>query len=191
MRINRLNNNHFEDNKYLFDLCVRVRELEIKLFWQRSLYFIAFIVATFSGIGIFYNSCERNYLILWGISFFGYICSLIWFFASKGSKFWQENWEQKVAKDFKQKYSSIFTDIQPLMNKGILGAGRFSVSRLATLLSLVVTLVFLCLQTIFVYNLQETKITKILLLLFCSLIPIIIIILTCTSDIKGHIKDER
>jgi hypothetical protein len=78
------------------------RDFEIGNFWKRSLYFGGFIAIIFNGyVEVATGKSSGNikpayldlYLILLGIIF-----STAWILAIKGSKQWQENWEEHIDK---------------------------------------------------------------------------------------------
>ena len=79
-----------------------IRQFEIRLYWQRSLFFWGFILALFGGLGLLLtaedpgeNQLKINYIIF-GIASLGFFISFAWFHIERGSKFWQENWELHI-----------------------------------------------------------------------------------------------
>lgn len=118
----------------LFDISLRIRNFEIELFWKRSLFFWGFIASAFVGFAALYDK-NSFYSII--IAHFGLICSLCWTLLNRGSKFWQENWERKVADTKLSKYHELFTTIEPIEKHKffILRARKFSVSKLTIGLS--------------------------------------------------------
>ncbi|WLD94624.1 hypothetical protein [Alkalihalobacillus sp. AL-G] len=116
-----------------FEVSLQTRNFEIELFWKRSLFFWGFIASAFIG---FANLFDKNFYLSIIIANFGFICSLCWTLVNRGSKFWQENWESKVADKELSKYSKLFTEIEPVQNKfPLLQARKYSVSKLAIGLS--------------------------------------------------------
>lgn len=77
-----------------------IRKFEIELYWKRATYFWTFIGAAFVSYGAFHNSTRANdlerELILVLIACIGLVFSVAWHCVNKGSKFWQENWENHV-----------------------------------------------------------------------------------------------
>jgi hypothetical protein len=66
------------------------------------------------------------------ISCFGLVCSIGWALQNRGSKYWQEAWEQKVMQVEKDVLGvSLFANTEDVMEKGLWGARKYSVSRLA------------------------------------------------------------
>jgi hypothetical protein len=76
-----------------------IRKFEIDLYWKRAAYFWTLIGADLVGYGALQVSATQNertdnLSIL--LSCMGIIFSFAWFCVSKGSKQWQENWENHV-----------------------------------------------------------------------------------------------
>src|ERR1017187_1584406 len=74
-----------------------IRKFEIELYWKRATYFWAFIGATFAGYGAaqaFSVAARTDLSVL--VSSLGVVFSFGWFCVNKGSKHWQENWENHV-----------------------------------------------------------------------------------------------
>ncbi len=80
-------------DKEKFKVSLETRNFEIELFWKRSLFFWGFIASAF----LAFASLEKdnsNYAIV--IANFGMVCSFAWTLANRGSKFWIDNWEDKL-----------------------------------------------------------------------------------------------
>ena len=75
----------------LFETATDTRKFEIDLFWKRSLFFWGFIAAAFAG----YATVKESLFALI-LACFGLACSVIWTLGNRGSKYWQEAWEEKV-----------------------------------------------------------------------------------------------
>lgn len=75
-----------------------IRKFEIELYWKRAAYFWTFIGAAFVAYGVFYkaNLDTEKQFILVVIACVGLVFSVAWHCVNKGSKFWQENWENHV-----------------------------------------------------------------------------------------------
>jgi len=71
-----------------------IRKFEIELYWKRAAYFWAFIGASFVGYGTFLDKKQEHALLL--TACIGFVFSVAWHCVNKGSKFWQENWENHV-----------------------------------------------------------------------------------------------
>jgi len=78
-----------------------IRRFEIELYWKRATYFWTFIGAAFVGYATFFNVSSstqnsKSEFILILIACIGLVFSVAWHCVNKGSKFWQENWENHV-----------------------------------------------------------------------------------------------
>lgn len=88
-----------------------IRQFEIQLFWTRGTYYWAFILAAFTAhftllsplltgdppllsLSQVYNLPRFSLFALTVTAFLCYFFSLCWVLMNKGSKFWQENWEE-------------------------------------------------------------------------------------------------
>lgn len=94
--------NNFDEKKLeeAFQIALDTRKFEIDLYWKRTSYFVLFIGAVFVG---YYrvlpingsSDSEKEWLLLL-LSSLGFLLSLLWYMANRGSKFWQENWEAHI-----------------------------------------------------------------------------------------------
>ena len=94
--------NNFDEKKLeeAFQIALDTRKFEIELYWKRTGYFVLFIGAVFVG---YYKALpisgpsdsEKEWLLLL-LSSLGFLLSLLWYMANRGSKFWQENWETHI-----------------------------------------------------------------------------------------------
>jgi len=82
------------NNKEFYNLAIETRNFEIKMFWQRSNYFL--ILCTAIATGVLLN-LKNNIIFSIIISVFGIIVSRLWYKVNLGSKFWQTRWEKKTA----------------------------------------------------------------------------------------------
>jgi len=75
-----------------------IRKFEIELYWKRATYFWTFIAATLAGYAVVHASAslqpKTDLLVV--LSCFGIVFSFGWFCVNRGSKQWQENWENHV-----------------------------------------------------------------------------------------------
>lgn len=125
-----------------FEIALQTRNFEIDLFWKRSLFFWGFISAAF----VTYAALRKIHLEL-GIvvACFGVVCSFAWTLLNRGSKYWQESWEQKVEKLAKIEGENFFTEEEGVLDKGWwLSARKYSVSKLVIAFS-----DYLCLLWVF------------------------------------------
>jgi hypothetical protein len=80
-------------NKYRLDIVLDIRKFEIELYWKRATYFWTFIAAAYAGYGITFTKTITSTDFQFLISCLGFVLSVGWYLANKGSKFWHVNWE--------------------------------------------------------------------------------------------------
>jgi hypothetical protein len=85
-----------DEDKRILELAADVRKFEIGLFWQRSLFFWGFIGAAFVAYAALLKGGNTDKNLPLAIACFGFVCSVAWSFANRGSKYWQEYWENEV-----------------------------------------------------------------------------------------------
>ncbi|MBE6355463.1 hypothetical protein [Treponema sp.] len=84
-----------------------IRKFEIELFWKRAAFFWAFIVSIYTAYyhvltKIYERKCENGTYYLHGkiplivLSGLGLFFCVSWLLSSRGSKHWQENWENHL-----------------------------------------------------------------------------------------------
>lgn len=82
-----------------YERACRNREFEIELYWKRTAYFWAFITTIYVAYyHVLVNLYDKEFwhfplLVLSGLGLF---FSVAWILTSKGSRHWQENWENHV-----------------------------------------------------------------------------------------------
>jgi hypothetical protein len=121
-------------------------KFEIQLFWSRSLFFWGFIASAFVGYATLQQHGSDLSVV---VACFGVVCSVAWTLVNRGSKYWQEAWEQKVERLesgvtgalFSQEETEIFAKSCWLRGR------RYSVSKLAIGLSDYTVLFWLCITT--------------------------------------------
>jgi hypothetical protein len=133
-----------------FKIAVNARDLELKLFWQRSLFFAGFIAAIFIGYysirndGIANPDLVKSLLLILGVFF-----SLAWCLANRGSKYWYESWEDKVNKSEELLEAEFFDQwVKPEKKFFLYKSQVYSVSKLAIFVSDLVFLAWLILVVI-------------------------------------------
>lgn len=116
------------------DLSVQTRDIEIELFWKRSLFFWGFIAAAFTGYAALRQANSDLALV---IACFGMVCAFAWALLNRGSKYWQESWETKVERYEVDVTGKLFAQEEEIQtNKGCwLQARRYSVSKISIALS--------------------------------------------------------
>jgi hypothetical protein len=156
--------------KKALEIALDNRKFEIGLYWQRAAYFWALIAAAFAGY-IAVMSAEPSHLhdkeyLAYILSCIGLIFTWAWFLVNRGSKFWQENWENHVDMLEDQiagpLYKTIMhkSDKEPLIEQLIVGPMAVSVSRINQWVSLFTICIWIALLT---HSLQEAHITGVLI----------------------------
>lgn len=132
-----------------------IRKFEIDLYWKRASYFWTFIGAALAGYVAVQASnslTKTSPSIL--LSCLGLVFSFAWLLANRGSKYWQENWENHV--DMLEDavtgplYKVVLSRRKPsghsaFISHALTGPSPFSVSKINQLLSLFVTLIWIVL----------------------------------------------
>lgn len=132
-----------EKLKFAYEKAWENRNFEIDKFWTRAAYFWGFIVLIFGGyLTVITNDkikgVAANFLDLYLLSL-GFLFSLAWFLVIRGSKCWQENWENHI--DWLENFVS-----GPIYKTVFYKQNRFySVSKLNEVMSVVVIIVWLAL----------------------------------------------
>ncbi len=81
------------------DRAHEIRQFEIRLYWQRSLFFWGFVLTLFAGLGLMLTAEKQAILtdiMSVGIALLGFFTTCAWHFIEKGSKAWQANWELHI-----------------------------------------------------------------------------------------------
>jgi hypothetical protein len=127
-----------------------IRKFEIELYWKRATYFWTFIAATFAGYGALQGAkmaADEKADLSLVLVCVGTVFSFGWFLVNRGSKRWQENWENHVdmlegeimgplyKTVLKRPPASGWKSVKSLLT----GPGPYSVSRINQLISLFVT----------------------------------------------------
>jgi hypothetical protein len=80
------------------DNALDIRKFEIELYWKRASYFWTLIAAAFAGFFVILgatNIPEKKFLAF-TVACVGFFFTFAWFQVNRGSKKWQENWENHV-----------------------------------------------------------------------------------------------
>ncbi|WP_257122231.1 RipA family octameric membrane protein [Prevotella intermedia] len=128
------------------EIALDTRKFEIELYWKRTGYFVLFIGAVFVG---YYkvlpisetSDSEKEWLLLL-LSSLGFLLSLLWHMANRGSKFWQENWEAHIEELSTHLGIPIFGIIKSRKHSicNVMGQYPFSVSKVNQMVSLFITI---------------------------------------------------
>lgn len=168
------------------------RNYEIDKFWTRAAYFWGFIVLIFGGyITVITSDNIKNvtdiHLDLYLLSL-GLLFSLAWWLVIKGSKCWQENWENHI--DFLENFIS-----GPIYKTVFYRQRRFySVSKLNEIMAIAVLLVWVALYIQNIYNLYQLGLNNIdwgatITIIVTFLFTIVMSFGYCLGDIY-HLKEK-
>ena len=127
-----------------------IRKFEIDLYWKRATYFWTFIGAAMAGFFVIQTigEPEKTYLSV-VVGCLGFMFSFAWFFVNKGSKYWQENWENHVDLLEDSVVGPLYKVVisRPAKDKknhlrNLIGPAAYSVSKINQIVSLFVTLLW-------------------------------------------------
>jgi len=91
-----------EKLKIAFQHAREYRNFEIEMYWKRATYFWSLIAAAFAGYFVVLasyrnaNDGDSRNILAFFIGCVGFVFTWAWFLVNKGSKQWQENWENHV-----------------------------------------------------------------------------------------------
>ena len=139
--------------KVALDLALDIRKFEIGLYWQRAAYFWALIAAAFAGYFAILGTeklADKEYLA-YIVSCIGLVFTWAWFLVNRGSKYWQENWENHVDMLEDDVVGPLYKTIlhrphnRNFLEKYILGPMAISVSKVNLTVSLFTLCIWLAL----------------------------------------------
>lgn len=128
-----------------------IRKFEIDMYWKRATYFWALIAVAFAAFFAVSSSKDivsKNFYLI-AISSAGLVFTFAWFSVNKGSKYWQENWENHLdlLEDnitgplYKSKLVRPSED--SVLEKYFLGPAPYSVSKINQIIALFTMLLWL------------------------------------------------
>lgn len=129
---------NLKQKKEAFEIANSNRELELKLYWQRSAYFVVFTgVALMASYSKEYDlDCLHRLILI----FFASFSSFCWWLTTRGAKYWQENWE-KIAEEAEICLGHYVYQCFPVENSAFynpFGKKCYSVSKANSLISFVI-----------------------------------------------------
>lgn len=129
-----------EIDRKLCEIALETRKFEIDLYWKRTTYYWAFSAAIIAAYALVYTKKDPgvgSYTLLSVLALCGVVFSLGWYLANRGSKYWQENWEDHIAQQITKHYGPIFKILKCPEHKPICGISGFpySVSKINQLTS--------------------------------------------------------
>jgi hypothetical protein len=170
------------ENDTALDRALDIRKFEISLYWQRAAYFWALIAAAFAAYFSILGSehIGNKEFLAFLIGLVGLIFTWAWFLANRGSKYWQENWENHV--DLLEGGNGLYKTIlyMPIegdwIKKFVTSAAPFSVSKINQFVGLFVIGIWCALDVLAIYKDYEVKafdtprwiiVISLLLITFC------------------------
>lgn len=130
-----------EEKELLIKISVDQRDNEIDRLWTRSNFMLVVVAATFAAYARVYNE-PLNALL---VAVVGACSSAAWFAITMGSKWWQDNWENKAERALADLRPNFFGEIQGRQGPylGPLPLLRFSVVRVVLITALALTLLWI------------------------------------------------
>lgn len=183
-----------------------IRKFEIELYWKRASYFwtfIGLIYVAYCGVLVKmdvikagFRFCDFQVSILFLISCIGLCLSLAWFYVNKGSKFWQENWENIISlleeRSIGHSYKIILerSDAKGLkaISRILFEPESYSVSKINQLLSLFNVIVWLWINAwsiIMMYEKSHFPLVFYICFIFSCLFYALLVF-KCNSHLKSH-----
>jgi hypothetical protein len=173
-----------------------IRKFEIDLYWKRATYFWALIAVAFAGYFAILSSEhleDKNYLA-YVVALVGTIFTWAWYLVNRGSKFWQENWENHVDNLEDAVIGPLYKTVlhRPkddgfLIDKYILGPARISASKVNQWVSVFVIIIWLAL---ILHTLPEftTQVTPSLRHIVLGVFTVVLAFLMCNKGktYTGH-----
>ena len=114
--------------------------MEIELFWKRSSFYWVFVGAALVAYGALRKEMPHIGIL---VAAFGLLSSIAWLLGNVGSKWWIENWEKKLEKAAPSVVGNLFdVSDESIRIVSVFRLVRYSVTRLAILLSAFVTILW-------------------------------------------------
>jgi hypothetical protein len=139
-----------DNNISLLNIAWQNWRTEIQTYWQRALYFFGFISIVGAGyIKLKMDTAETMSLLPLLLSMLLTLLAFIWYLSNRGSKFWQNNWEQHIM-NLESGKNNLMSDVlqRSSYSSKLLGAYPVSPYKANTLVSLIIFL-FGCLCVIY------------------------------------------
>ncbi|MGN7514383.1 MAG: RipA family octameric membrane protein [Allomuricauda sp.] len=139
-----------EELKHQLKRAYELRDFEITHYWKRAQYFWGFLAVIYAGFFAILISANKGdkidfeYLLI--ICSIGCVFSYAWYLVNRGSKRWQEHWEN-VINDLESKLNIPLYSIKPKVQSSLFNAGNFSVSRINISVSLIIFISWILLGT--------------------------------------------
>jgi hypothetical protein len=147
--------------KHQLERAYQLRDFEISHYWKRAQYFWGFLAVIYAGFFATLitfskeNNFKSEYVLI--ICTIGCIFSYAWYLVNRGSKRWQEHWEN-VIKELEDSLNLSLYNKKPEVESEFFNAGNFSVSRINIIVSFFVFLSWVSLWLFFAINYAESNI---------------------------------
>ena len=174
-----------------------IRKFEIEMYWKRATYFWTLIAVCFAGYGLTFGKTNIGFLPT-ALCCIGLVFSVGWSLVIKGSKQWQENWENhvEVLEDSIQGplYKTVLRRPEPknsldLAKQILVGPSPFSVSSINQLISYFISLVWLTLLIVSLEFGQPNFSFPKFVLVSLSLITCVLFFVVGRTHLKDHDND--
>ncbi len=194
-------NKYTKAHKHLaaFHQASDIRKFEIEMYWKRAAYFWTLITVTFAGYFTILSSSihARNYFALM-LACIGFVFTFAWYLSGRGSKFWQENWENHLDLLEDDITGPLYKTtlrrpcLQGPIEKIITGPLGVSVSKINQWVSFFVLIIWMMIIAItFILNIDsslsmtiEKKVLSHLGKSYLCMMPIALAIITCVMMFK-------
>ncbi|MEO1147712.1 MAG: hypothetical protein AAFY26_19185 [Cyanobacteria bacterium J06638_22] len=129
------------------------RKFEIELYWKRAAYFWTLIAVAFAGYFsiLAATNIDNRFFLALIVGLIGLVFTFAWYLANRGSKYWQENWENHLDMLEDDITGPLYKTLlerpgyRSLSERFVTGPLSVSVSRINQWVSTFVLFVWLCL----------------------------------------------
>lgn len=133
-----------------------IRKFEIEMYWKRAAYFWTLIAAAFAGYFVMLASQHMHdaKFMAFVVACIGFLFTFAWFQVNRGSKRWQENWENHVDMLEDRVTGPLYKTVlsrpssKKLFERFVTGPEEISVSKTNQIVSLFTLLIWLVLAYI-------------------------------------------
>lgn len=141
-----------------------IRKFEIELYWKRAGYFWTLIAVAFAGYFAILSAdnIPNKFFLSFIVGSIGFVFTFAWYLVNRGSKYWQENWENHLDLLEDEITGPLYKTLlerpggDPLSEQLVTGPLSVSVSKINQWVSVFVLFVWLLLA---VYSVFKTIIT--------------------------------
>lgn len=142
-----------EKLKAALEHALDIRKFEIELYWKRATYFWTLIAAAFAGYFLILGAqnLDDQKFLAFIVACVGFLFTFAWFQVNRGSKQWQENWENHVDILEDQITGPLYKTVlgrpegDGFFERNVTGPGKISVSKTNQIVSLFTLCIWLLL----------------------------------------------